>query len=104
MHHRLLGSTAAAYLIERRQALPRINTIERFAALLGVSPSWLAYGEGPEDAVQAGSTVGGIRQRLESARKERGPESAGARRCVWVDGADRRQHRGQGDDTEGGYG
>ncbi len=66
------GSNAAAYLIERRQTLPRINTIERFAMSLGVSPSWLAYGEGPEEAVQADSTVGGIGQRLETTRKARG--------------------------------
>lgn len=65
-------STATAFLIERRQNLPRINTVERFAAALGVSPSWLAYGEGPEDAVQVESTAGSIDQRLEAARKARG--------------------------------
>lgn len=65
-------STATAFLIERRQNLPRINTIERFAAALGVSPNWLAYGEGPEDAVLAESTVGDIGQRLEAARKVQG--------------------------------
>lgn len=65
-------STSSVFLIERRVNLPRINTIERFAAALGVSPSWLAYGDGPEDAVQAESTVAGIGQRLETARKERG--------------------------------
>jgi transcriptional regulator with XRE-family HTH domain len=65
-------STAAAFLIERRQTLPRINTVERFASELGVSPSWLAYGEGREDAAQAKSTVGEIGKRLESARKARG--------------------------------
>lgn len=65
-------STATAFLIERRQNLPRINTIERFAAALGVSPSWLAFGEGPEDAVQAESTAAEIGQRLEAARKARG--------------------------------
>jgi len=65
-------STATAFLIERRQNLPRINTIERFAAALGVSPSWLAYGEGPENAVQAESTAWGIGQRLEEVRKARG--------------------------------
>lgn len=62
-------STGTAFLIERRQTLPRIDTIESFAAVLGVSPSWLAYGAGPEDAVQLASTVGGIGQRLEAARK-----------------------------------
>lgn len=65
-------STATAFLIERRQNLPRINTIERFAAALGVSPSWLAYGEGPENAVPAEPTATAIGQRLEAARKARG--------------------------------
>lgn len=65
-------STATAFLIERRQNLPRINTIERFAAALGVSPNWLAYGDGPEDAVQAEPTAAGVGQRLEAARKARG--------------------------------
>ncbi len=65
-------STSSVFLIERRVNLPRINTIERFAATLGVSPSWLAYGEGPEDTVQVESSVGGLGQRLEAARKQRG--------------------------------
>lgn len=65
-------SNAAAFLIERRQTLPRINTIERFAIALGVSASWLAYGEGPEDSTQGESTVGGVGQRLEAVRKDRG--------------------------------
>ncbi len=62
-------STATAFLIERRQNLPRINTIERFAIALGVSPSWLAYGEGPEDRIQAEPTTSGVGQRLEASRK-----------------------------------
>lgn len=66
------GSNAAAYLIERRQALPRIHTVERFAIVLGISPSWLAYGEGPENAVPEASTVGEIGQRLANTRKARG--------------------------------
>ena len=39
------------------------------AAALGVSPSWLAYGEGPEDTVQTESTIGGLGRRLASVRK-----------------------------------
>jgi transcriptional regulator with XRE-family HTH domain len=66
------SSTAAAYLIERRQSLPRINTVERFAKLLGVSPSWLAYGEGEPDAVPSESTVAGLGQRLIEARQAKG--------------------------------
>lgn len=66
------GSSATAYLIERRQALPRIDTIERFALSLGVSPAWLAYGDGLADEVSPEARAGRVGQRLESARKERG--------------------------------
>ena len=53
-------------------ALPRIDTIEKFALSLGVSPAWLAYGEGPADDVPTNTHADTIGQRLESARKERG--------------------------------
>lgn len=66
------GSSAAAFLIEHRQALPRIDTIEKFALSLGVSPAWLAYGEGPADDVPTEAHADKIGQRLEAARKERG--------------------------------
>lgn len=65
-------STGTAFLIERRQTLPRIDTIERFAAALGVSPSWLAYGDGPEDAIPAESAAAMIGRRLVEVRKQRG--------------------------------
>lgn len=65
-------STGTAFLIERRQTLPRIDTIERFASALGVSPSWLAYGDGPEDALEGEPSATAIGQRLESARKQQG--------------------------------
>ena len=65
-------STGTAFLIERRQTLPRIDTIERFAAALGVSPSWLAYGDGPEDAIPAESAAAMIGQRLAEVRQQRG--------------------------------
>lgn len=65
-------STATAFLIERRQNLPRIKTIERFASALGVSPRWLAFGEGTEDTVHTECTASGIGRRLEVARKARG--------------------------------
>lgn len=65
-------STGTAFRIERRESIPRIDTIERFAAGLGVSPSWLAYGEGSEDPVSTESLVAGIGERLASARQQRG--------------------------------
>lgn len=52
--------------------LPRISTVEDYVMAFGVSPSWLAYGEGPEDAVQAESTASALGQRLAEARKTRG--------------------------------
>lgn len=60
------------FLIVRRMTLPRINTVEDFAMAFGVSPSWLAHGEGPEDAVSAESTASGLGQRLVEARKANG--------------------------------
>ena len=34
--------------IERGQAKPRIETLEKFAEELSVDPRWLAFGDGPE--------------------------------------------------------
>lgn len=65
-------STGTAFLIERRQTLPRIETVEKFAAALGVSPSWLAYSSGHEDALQSESGASSVGQRLEAARRQRG--------------------------------
>ena len=65
-------STSSVFLIERRMTLPRINTVEQYAKALGVSPSWLAYGEGPEDARLAEPTAYGLGQRLVEARKAKG--------------------------------
>lgn len=65
-------SNEAASQIEERQRLPRIDTIERFAATLGVSPAWLAFGEGDEvvsSSTSAGQDVG---QRLAAARQRCG--------------------------------
>jgi DNA-binding XRE family transcriptional regulator len=36
--------------IEEGQAAPRINTIERLAIALDVTPAWLAFGEGESPA------------------------------------------------------
>lgn len=65
-------STGTAFLIERRQTLPRLDTIERFASALGLSPSWLAYGDGPETTLQAEPSTTSIGQRLTAARKQQG--------------------------------
>lgn len=65
-------STGTAFRIERRESIPRIDTLERFATALGVSPSWLAYGEGEEPAVPAASFVATVGERLAAARQQRG--------------------------------
>lgn len=62
-------SNEAASQIEERQRLPRINTIERFAATLGVSPSWLAFGEGDEAVSMSASTALAVGERLSAARQ-----------------------------------
>lgn len=65
-------STGTAFLIERRQTLPRIDTVERFAIALGVSAPWLAYGDGPEDTIPSQPAAATIGQRLVAVRKQRG--------------------------------
>jgi transcriptional regulator with XRE-family HTH domain len=39
--------------LERDQHTPRIETVERIACALGVSPCWLAFGEDGKDAFKA---------------------------------------------------
>jgi transcriptional regulator with XRE-family HTH domain len=65
-------STSTAFRIECRRSIPRIDTLERFARALGVSPSWLAYGEGEEDAASELSFVASTGERLAAARQQSG--------------------------------
>ena len=64
-----LGNDVAAYL-ETGERVPRLDTVARLAAALGVSAPWLAYGIEPEppEGIE-GATLG---QRLHAARTARG--------------------------------
>lgn len=42
-----------------RGTMPQIDTLESLAKALGVSPAWLAYGEGPRELVRRGSRPSG---------------------------------------------
>jgi hypothetical protein len=52
MGARLASWRAARALVyvENGQVMPTLDTAERLARSLGVSPSWLAFGEGSQDA------------------------------------------------------
>ena len=65
-------SNEAASQIEQRQRLPRIDTVERLAATLGVSPAWLAFGEGDEAASSSAPAAKEVGLRIASKRQERG--------------------------------
>lgn len=65
-------STGTAFRIERRESIPRIDTLERFATALGVSPSWLAYGEGSADDVPVSSAFVAVGSRLAETRQRVG--------------------------------
>ena len=65
-------SSNAVYRIERRLVVPRIDTLERIAETLAVSPGWLAYGEGAEDAGCGDGTTADIGARLHAARLHSG--------------------------------
>ena len=41
------GSRTTAALLENGERVPRVDTVEKLASALDVSPAWLAYGEGP---------------------------------------------------------
>lgn len=79
-------STGTVFLIERRQTLPRIDTIEKFAVALGVSASWLAYGDGAEDDEPKKWSAAGIGERLESVRKQRGLSRQALGRAAGITG------------------
>lgn len=64
-----LGNDVAGYL-ESGERVPRLETVARLAAALGVSASWLAYGVEPEPPGGIeGATLG---QRLSAVRTTRG--------------------------------
>ena len=40
-----------------RGTMPQVDTVERIATSLGVSPAWLAFGEGPREFVRRSATL-----------------------------------------------
>jgi transcriptional regulator with XRE-family HTH domain len=44
-----MGSFASAVQAVERGSLPRLDTLEQLANALGVSPAWLAFGEGQSE-------------------------------------------------------
>jgi len=52
--------------------MPRIDTVERLATVLGVSPGWLAYGMGSEEATADWQPSASVGDRLREARLSRG--------------------------------
>jgi len=65
-------SNEAASQIEQRQRLPRIDTVERLAVTLGLSPAWLGFGEGEESRTFVASDTRSVGQRIADVRKARG--------------------------------
>jgi transcriptional regulator with XRE-family HTH domain len=65
-------SSNAAYRIERRLVMPRIDTVARLAATLAVAPGWLAYGEGGEEGGDAKAVDISIGVRLRDVRSTLG--------------------------------
>lgn len=76
----------AAFYIERRQRTPRIDTVERLAITLGVSPAWLTYGEGQADQLYPTLAAPDIGQRLQSLREQKGLSRAALGRAAHVSG------------------
>lgn len=58
--------------LERRERIPRLDTVEKLAQALGVSPSLLAYGVELPSRAQTKSLADGLPARLSWLRQERG--------------------------------
>lgn len=63
---------AAASGLEGGGRIPRVDTVEKLAKVLGVSPCYLAYGVKVPCPPQAGPRFSEIPQRLSAIRQERG--------------------------------
>jgi transcriptional regulator with XRE-family HTH domain len=60
------------YPIERKERIPRIDTVEQLARALDVSPCWLAYGLESEPLSSDALRSEGAGLRLKSAREKAG--------------------------------
>ena len=75
-----------AFHVEKRRRLPRIDTLERLAVSLGVSPGWLTYGEGEEGQQPSESGADEIADRLRDARLRTGMSRAALGRAAALTG------------------
>lgn len=68
-----VGMTAgSAWSLEAGGRIPRVDTVEKLAKVLCVSPCWLAYGIAPACELELGSLSAGLPERLLQIRGERG--------------------------------
>ena len=71
-HLALLPDGSAILGIERGERIPRLDTVERIAYALGLSPAFLAYGiEGEAGPLAKGLRCEGVAQRLADTRAAR---------------------------------
>ncbi|MBL9045099.1 MAG: helix-turn-helix transcriptional regulator [Myxococcales bacterium] len=63
---------AAASGLEAGGRVPRVDTLEKLAKVLGVSPCYLAYGADVPCLAQTGTLFADLPQRLSAMRQERG--------------------------------
>lgn len=75
-----------AFHLEKRQRLPRIDTVERLAMSLGLSAAWLTYGEGEELLRHKKPTAPDIAERLRSMRCQLGLSRAALGRAAKLTG------------------
>lgn len=64
-----LGTSATAYALERGENIPRLDTVEKLARALNISPCFLAFGVEPSCEPAHGMLCAGLPQRLRSARE-----------------------------------
>ena len=66
-----LSDSTAVHDLENGARIPRVDTVERLADALGVSPCWLAFGIDSDFAPSATLRVAGLPDRLREARQAR---------------------------------
>lgn len=67
-----LASRTTTAILENGDSVPRVDTVERLAAALSLSPSYLAFGLGPLSQGDQAGQPAGLPDRLLAARQLRG--------------------------------
>lgn len=78
-----LSNIVAGYL-EEGGRVPRLITVERLAALLSVSPAWLAYGLEESPPARDANSVRNLAERLRELRQTQGMSRAALAVCSGV--------------------